>query len=121
MDTINIRRYEFGNSEILETFEDVIHSAAYKYTTRHLALSGMEAQDILAAIGKAVKVCRLNGIDPSEHFRSIYIFDEGNHNTYCDWRMTRQGFALVVINTPATNAAIASWQWQLINSVMPIE
>jgi hypothetical protein len=121
MGTVNIRRYEFTTAGILEDFEEVIHTAAFKYDTRHLALSGLEPQEIMKAISRAMKVCRLNGIDPAEHFRSLYIFDEDNHNTYCDWRMTRQGFALVVINTPATNPAIASWQWQLINSVMPMQ
>ncbi len=120
MNTINISRYEITTSGILTDFEEIFHSAAFKYNTDHLAMSGLQPDEIMTAIGMAMKVCRLNQIDPAEHFRSLYIFDETSHNTYSDWRMTRQGFALVVINTPAHNTAIARWQWQLINSIMPI-
>lgn len=121
MNRINIRRYEITMPGAFDEFEEILHSAEFKYNTNHLALSGLQNDQVRAAIGRAMKVCRLNGIDPAEHFRSCYIFDEKTGSTYCDWRMTRQGFTLVVINTPATNNALARWQWELINSLMPIQ
>jgi hypothetical protein len=117
MDEINITRYEISIHDASDDFEDILHSLEFRYNAGHLALSGLQANEIRASISKAMKVCRLNGIDTSDHFRSLYIFDEKTGATYCDWRMTRQGFTLVVMNTPATNESIARWQWELINSL----
>lgn len=114
---INISRYEITIPGTPEDFEEVLHSLEFKYNTGHLALSGLKPSEIRTSINRAMKVCRLNHIDTADHFRSMYIFDEKTGNTYCDWRMTRQGFTLVVMNTPAISPAIARWQWELINSM----
>jgi hypothetical protein len=118
MHTVNISRYEIFTHGAPDDFEDILHSIEFKYTTRHLALSGLKEEQIEKAINRAMKVCRLNGIDTSDHFRSMYIFDEKSHVTYCDWHMTRQGLALVVINAPVISETIANWQWELVNCVM---
>lgn len=117
MQTLNITRYEITMPGPVDDFVDMIHSIEFKYNTSHLAIAGLEADGITEAIGKAMKVCRLNNIDTADHFRSFYIFDEKKGNTCCDWRMTRQGFMLVVINAPATTQAIAQCQWEMINSL----
>lgn len=117
MNDINITRYEISIHDASDDFEDILHGLNFRYNAGHLALSGLNADDINEAISKAMKVCMLNGIDTSDHFRSLYIFDEHTGSTFCDWRMTRQGFTLVVMNTPATNEAIARWQWELINNL----
>jgi hypothetical protein len=120
MNTINISRYEIFAHGAPDDFGEVLHSIEFKYNTRHLALSGLEPAEIMKAIGRAMKICRLNNIDTADHFRPMYVFDEKSHNTYCDWRMTSQGLALVIINTPVINTAVANWQWKMINCVMPL-
>ena len=116
METLNITRYEVTVPGPLDDFVEMIHSIEFKYNTGHLLMAGMEAGDIAAAIGKAMTVCNLNNIDTADHFRSFYISDEANGNTG-DWRMTRQGFMLVIFNAPATTQAIAQCQWEMINSL----
>lgn len=116
METTNLIRYEMNTYHELEDFAEMIHSIELKYTTRHLLLIGLTNEDIQAGINRGMNVCGLNGIDSGDHFRSVYIFDEKTSRIYCDWRMTRQGFTLVIMNTPASNPAIAHWQWELINS-----
>lgn len=120
MNTISIARYDIETSHELEDFAEIIHSIEFRYNTAHLALAGLKAGEIGQAINQAMKVCLFNGIDTAEHFRPFYVFDEKRGGTYCDWRMTRQGFTLVVLNAPVLHMTIAHWQWELINKLMSI-
>jgi hypothetical protein len=117
MNTFNITRYDFKIHDSIDEFEEMLHHIEFTHSTGQLALAGLTPDDIDAAVGKAMKICRLNGIDPSEHFNSLYIFDEKNGDTYCEWRMTDQGFALAIINAAHTNTAIAHWQWEFVNAI----
>src|SRR5687768_3418697 len=118
MDTISLLRYNMGISHEMEDFAEILHSIDFKYNTGHLVRAGLKASDIGPAINKAMKVCLLNNIDTWEHFRSLYVFDEKRGSIYCDWRMTKQGFTLAVLNAPEMHMAIAHWQWELINQVV---
>lgn len=118
METTTLIRYDTTPPHELEDFEDLMLSLQFKYNTIHLALAGIEPDDILASITRAMKICRLNGIDTTHHFRSLYIFDDDRANTYCDWRMTRQGFTLAVLNASNPNEAIARCQWELVNKLV---
>jgi hypothetical protein len=114
METLSITLYDSKFSHELDDFADIIITAQFKYNTGHLLLAGLSSDDIGYAMGRAMKVCKMNGIDPRDHFRSLYVFDEKNSFTYCDWKMTREGFTLVVMNSPSTNEAIAHWQWEMV-------
>jgi hypothetical protein len=113
METLDLIRYDLKLHDYLDEFEEMLHDLEFTYNTTHLAMAGLPAAEIDMALRDAMKVCRMNGVHPSEHFRSIYIFDEKDGDTYCDWRMTDRGFALVIMNAPHTNKAIARWQWEL--------
>jgi hypothetical protein len=113
MNIFNITRYEIPAHNEADDFIEALHSVEFKYTTRQLIVAGVQPDEILHSINKAIKVCRLNLVDPSDYFRSCYVFDESSGNLYCDWRMTREGFMLTIMNTPATNTAIAHWQMRL--------
>lgn len=120
MDTISILRYGMATSHELDDFAEILHSIEFKYNTAHLAMAGLKPAEINTAINKAMKVCLLNGIDTGEHFRSLYVFDGKRGNTFCDWRMTWQGFTLAVMNAPVLHMSVAHWQWELVNKVMTL-
>jgi hypothetical protein len=113
----NLVKYDIRVHDWTDDLEEMVHSFDFTYTTGHLALAGLIPAEINTAVNKAMKVCRLNDIDSSQHFRSFYIFDENKHDTYCEWRMTKQGFALVIMNAPHTNESIARWQWEIVKSI----
>jgi hypothetical protein len=117
MATVELIRYGFGLHSVADDFEDLLRSLELTYSTRHLAAAGLTASEIGMAITAAIRVCRLNQIDPTNHFRSRYIFDERKHDLYTEWRMTRQGFALAIMHAPNITPAIARWQWELVNGV----
>jgi hypothetical protein len=116
MESLNIARYQLATPSGLDDFTEMIRLIHLRYTTGHLVMAGVTPEEVSEAISKAMQVCHFNGIDPSGHFHAMYVFNEKTHNTYCDWRMSRQGFALVLMNVPAINSVIARWQWEMVNS-----
>ncbi len=117
MNTINIIRYDFRLHDQMAEFREKLHQMEFIYNTGHLAIAGVLPADINTAVRNAMKVCTINNVEPADHFRSLYVFNEKNHATYCEWLMSRQGFALVIINAPHTNATVARWQWELVNAM----
>jgi hypothetical protein len=117
MSTLHIARYEVVNHHELDDFVEALHHIQFKYSSRQLMLAGLSPDDIPAAIGRAMKVCRLNDVDTTDHFRTMYVFNKQTGTTYRDWRMTREGFMLAIMNTPANTLQLARWQWELITSL----
>ena len=119
--TISITRYDIKTHNQLDDFEDIIRSLRFTHHSDHLAAIGLSAEEIHDAITCAMKVCKLNGVEATEHFALQYVFDEKEHGTYSDWKMTPQGFILSIMNAPKKNEAIAKWQWELVNVMMEQE
>src|SRR5687767_8061170 len=117
MATLNIALYEIMNQPELDDFTDIVQSMQFKYNTAHLSLAGLDHDDITTAVTRAMRVCRLNGIETREHFRSLYVFDKLHGGTYCDWRMTREGFMLAIMNAPTLNESLANCQWEIIHKI----
>jgi hypothetical protein len=115
MSTTSITRYEIITHHELEDFVEATHRIQFRYNSRHLIMAGLHPDEIYEAIVRAMKVCTINHVDTTDHFRILYVFNHEKGGLYTDWQMTREGFMLVVINTPVSNDAIAQWQWNLVN------
>lgn len=113
METLELVRQETRISTELKDFADFVRSLEFTFHADHLLLAGLQPEEIDTAIRRAMKICRLNEVDTADHFQTLYVFDETNGNTYCDWRMTRQGFSLAIMNAPHDNEIIAHWLWEL--------
>lgn len=111
-----ISRYETTINSEAEHFEEVLESIRFMYNCRHLSEAGLfRKEDINDAVGRAMLVCQLNGIDSRHHFKTVYVFNQADCSVTTDWCMTRQGLSLVIMNAPTPNLAIAKWQWQIAN------
>lgn len=117
MSAMNIIHYDFRLHDPMDEFREVLHHLEFIYNTGHLAIAGVLPADINIAVSNAMKVCKINNVDPADHFKSLYVFSIETGVTYCEWVMSRQGFALVVMNAPHTNATIARWQWEMVNAM----
>ncbi len=117
MNTLNLNliQYTVATPDELDDFVNMYHTIHLKYNTQHLLLAGLKSDEINTAVNRAMIVCKLNGVDTREHFKSVYVFDSVKNMVYYDWRMTRQGFALVIMNAPSENTTVARWQWELAN------
>jgi hypothetical protein len=107
--------YETSPHHELDDFIEAIQLIQFQFNSRHLIMAGLHPDEIQDAINRAMKVCTINHVDTTDHFRVLYLFNNEKGGIYSDWQMTREGFMLVVLNTPVTNSTIARWQWKLIN------
>lgn len=71
--------------------------------------------EIEDAIKKAISICHLVGIETKYHFKKIYVFDDHDKTINVDWRMSKKGFNLVIMQFQKLNQKNAIWLWQLAN------
>lgn len=113
MDTISL----YSSTEFqlpLSEFEDAFYNARRRYSLRHLVFSGDVTQEnILDALQKSIQICRLAGINSRHHFRKIYVYDAALNNMTIDWRMSKKGVNLMVMQLPSLNEKLARWLWKL--------
>ncbi len=60
-----------------------------------------------------MQVCCLAGINSLHHFKKVYVYDTENSHVQIDWRMTKKGLNLMVMQTPSLNEQMARWLWKL--------
>ena len=99
-------------------FEEALYDSMLLYSLRHLAFTGrVPNQSMLDTLQKALQVCYLAGINSKQHFKQIYVFDAGTGQLYIDWLMSKKGFNLMVMQSPALNQDMARWLWELAEQV----
>lgn len=111
-------RTEVAPRTHIDDFIDMLHAVEFKYTTEHLLKAGLRVDDLNMAINNAIKSCRLNGIDTEDHFRICYIFAESDQSVHWEWRFTKEGFTLIMMNAPCMGPTMAKWQWMMVNSLI---
>ena len=100
-------------SFLKELRESILYANLY-YSIKDLQLTFELSEDeIENSIKNAIAICHLVGIESKYHFKKIYIFD-GFYNTInIDWRMSKKGFNLVVMQFQKLNQKNAIWLWKL--------
>ena len=46
-------------------------------------------------------------------FKKIYVYDPEISTMHIDWRMTKKGLNLMVMQTPSIHEKMARWLWEL--------
>lgn len=95
-------------------FENTLRDATLIYSLKHLAfLHNVSPENIVDAVQKSMQVCHLAGINSKHHFKKIFVFDLTMGTLLVDWRMSKTGFNLLIIQIPSVNEKVASWLWKL--------
>ena len=99
-----------------ELKESILYSNL-KYSIRDLQLiQEMSDEDIKESIKNAIAICHLVGIESNFHFKKIYIFDLDYNKLNIDWRMSKKGFNLVIMQFQKITPKNAIWLWQLADN-----
>ena len=102
------------HSAIGEFEEAVIHSAL-QYSLMHLPVTEDILQEkILEALQKSIRICSLAGVKSKEHFKQLYIFDGSTGTLHIDWRMSKKGLKVMIMQMPTINEKTARWLWELV-------
>jgi hypothetical protein len=98
----------------LRDFEEAIHYSKLHYSLRHLTFTAdISPENILEALQKSLQICQLAGIESKHHFKKIYVYDASLKTLHIDWRMSKKGFNLMVMQFPLLNQKKALWLWEL--------
>jgi hypothetical protein len=99
---------------IINDFEEALENSMRKYSLRQLNfMDDISQEHILEAVQKSMQVCCLAGINSFQHFKKVYVYDAENSSVQIDWRMTKKGLNLMVMQTPSLNEKMARWLWKL--------
>jgi hypothetical protein len=98
----------------INDFEEAIYNSKLHYSLLHLAfVESISPENILEALQKSLHICQLAGIETKHHFKKIYVYDLENNAMHIDWRMSKKGFNLMVMQFPSLNKEKALWLWKL--------
>ena len=104
------------NLLMMNDLEEALQNSMRKYSLRHLNfMEYISEEQILEAIQKSMQVCRLAGVNSVHHFKKIYVYDPEVSSMHIDWRMTKKGLNLMVMQTSSMNEKMARWLWELAN------
>ena len=102
------------NPFVMNDFEDALQNSMRPYSLRHLNfMDDISEEQILEALQNSMQVCHLAGVNSVQHFKKIYVYDPEVSTMHIDWRMTKKGLNLMVMQTPLMNEKMARWLWEL--------
>jgi hypothetical protein len=113
---IIIYHEEYNESEPLENFIDLLHSSQMKYLASDLLQEGLSPRDIYEGIRRAMAAARAGGLAVRQHFVPLYTQAEGGLIRDC--KLSKLGYALVLLNAGAKNPLVARWQLQLVRAFL---
>lgn len=94
--------------------EDAYYNSMLHYSLQHLSLLGdITPEKTMEALQKSLQICYLAGINSKHHFKEVYLFDVKTGTLTIDWRMSKIGFNLMIIQIPLLNEKLALWLWKL--------
>ncbi|MES2520046.1 MAG: hypothetical protein V4585_18155 [Bacteroidota bacterium] len=104
----------YKNQFTINDFEEAFLNSMRRYSIRNLPFTQeISPENILEALQKSVKVCHLAGINSRDHFKKVFVYDADVHTVHIDWRMTKKGLNLMVMQTPELNEKMARWLCEL--------
>jgi hypothetical protein len=93
--------------------ESIIHSKLEYSSTDLQVFQEISDEEMDEAVKNAILICHLVGIESKHHFKEINVFDVVFNTININWRMSKKGFNLVVMQFQKINRKNAIWLWQL--------
>jgi hypothetical protein len=115
MKNSEITLFSLHNNNFMKSdFEEELENSLCRYSLRQLNfMHDISQEHILEAVQKSMQVCCLAGINSLQHFKKVYVYDAEESNVQIDWRMSKKGLNLMVMQTPSLNEPMARWLWEL--------
>jgi hypothetical protein len=111
---IIIHHSEYAVDNSIENFLDLFYSKGMKYFASDLLQKGFSTKDIQDAIKRAVTVGRTSGMEIRKHFAPVYTQIDGQLVNDC--KLTRMGYALVILNARPGLKATSEWQLKVLEN-----
>lgn len=114
-----IKKFSILEDEMLNSLVEAIYDSELIYSSIDLYSLGIESpNEIDAAVMSAIQTIRRADLSPQQHFKYIYLTDIKSGNILHDWRMSKMGFLLTLLNANTTNSLINQLKIELINRII---
>ncbi|HFA51473.1 MAG TPA: damage-inducible protein D [Bacteroidetes bacterium] len=108
-----IYRKEYDVQEEMQHFRDLCFSSGMKYLASDLLKEGLSPKGISDAVRRAMTAGRAGGMDLQQHFCPVYTQVGGM--LFKDCKLSRLGYALVLLNADVSLPAAAKWQLRVLD------
>jgi hypothetical protein len=103
-------------NESLDHFIDLLYSSQMKFLASELLQEGLSVEDISDAVKRAVTIARTAKLNIREHFSFVYT--QLNGQLVKDCKLTKLGYALVLINARPDIKLTSTLQLKLLNQYL---
>lgn len=109
----------FTETDFSEPLQDAMNDSNLIFNANSLLDIGFSSvAEIESAVERARSVCLNSGLVISQHFKTIYISDEGDHTVQRDWRLSRLAYTLSILNGSSDNPLVARVQMTILNTYL---
>jgi hypothetical protein len=110
---ITIYRSSFQNDSFNQYLESLIDHKL-KYLASDLSEYGaIPTAELRKAIERSIQVCKTTNISVRKNFKAVYISTNGQ--LICDWRISKLGLELILLNADPSTEFVANYQLEIIN------
>lgn len=103
---------EYDIQASLEDFLNVLFRQELTYFASDLLAQGLSPSAITEAVRKAMLAARAAELNLQQHFQLMYTAT--NDSLIRDCRLSRLGYALVLLNADVKNSLVAKWQIKVL-------
>ena len=111
---IIIHHTKYNVESSFDKFLDMLYSKEMKYLASDLLHKGFKPSDIQDALKRAVIIGRTSGLETRKHFAPLYTQIDGQ--LYSDCKLSRLGYALVILNARPNLTATSIWQMKVLEN-----
>ncbi|MEO9870585.1 hypothetical protein [Ekhidna sp.] len=106
------------SDETMLDFIEAIRNREFLYRASSLMETDEQFDQMVEAVNRAMKACLLRKIPIHDHFQGIYLTNAKTHETIQDWKLSRLGYVLVILNGDPRNQLVAKTQIELAKSLL---
>jgi hypothetical protein len=101
----------YNKGDAIEHFIDMFYTKNLTFLASDLLDKGVELKDLNKSLNKAMTAAKTLDLEISHHFKPIYT--QKNNHILEDFKLSKIGFVLVMINCNPKNKLIANLQLSL--------
>ena len=99
-----------------DILEDAMNDRNLLFNANSLLEIGFRSGDeVEQAIARAKSICTCNGLPLYQHFKTIYVSDDGHHTVQRDWKLSRLAYTLSILNGASDNPMVAKLQMTILD------
>ncbi|MFT5166714.1 MAG: hypothetical protein ACI8P3_001946 [Saprospiraceae bacterium] len=102
--------------ESLDNYLDLYYNRQMNYFASDLLEKGLSHTDLKKGISKAMMAAESAGMELRKHFQLTYTQRGGSLISDC--KLSKLGYAMVLLNAPVENPVVARWQVKVLNNFL---